>query len=452
MFGAIKIIIMGIFIGIGNTKPAFPYDYYYGVQINVNVADPALTRVGRPELHVTLPVQSLMRRCLINDSGEVVTYLHPTDSTKTDTGATADLTGTTGQVMVEIPKHYRKFEFDGTTITALISLYNLPGFHEVPKMYRSAYEATIDRTASATPKLASVVNKTANFRGGNNNAEWDSTYRSLLGLPATATSLTNFRKYARNRGEAGLNGCGWNCDLYAAQLATYWLYVIEYANLNCQAAYNAEPTSEGYKQGGLGNGVTTLNSTKWNAYNSYYPIIPCGTTNSLGNRTGVIEFTMPDEYDTGVVTKVSVPSYRGIENPFGHLLSWTDGCKCEIQSEADGAKSKFYVCDAPAKFQDSSYNDYDLRGELPRKEGYVKRLMVGEHGENMPTEVGGSSTTYFADYFYTNIPTSGADMRGVLFGGHANSSANAGLACAYATTAASATTALFGSRLCFIPE
>jgi len=70
---------MGIFIGIGNTKPAFPYDYYYGVQIDVNVADTALTRVGRPELHVTLPVQSLMRRCLINDSGEVVTYLHPTD-------------------------------------------------------------------------------------------------------------------------------------------------------------------------------------------------------------------------------------------------------------------------------------------------------------------------------------------------------------------------------------
>ena len=212
---------MGIFIGIGNTKPAFPYDYYYGVQINVNVADTALTRVGRPELHVTLPVQSLMRRCLINDSGEVVTYLHPTDSTKTDTGATADLTGTTGQVMVEIPKHYRKFEFDGTIITALISLYNLPGFHEVPKMYISAYEATIDRTTSSTPKLASVVNKTANFRGGNNNSAWDGTYRSLLGLPATQTSLTNFRKYARNRGEAGLNGCGWNCNLYAAQVAMY---------------------------------------------------------------------------------------------------------------------------------------------------------------------------------------------------------------------------------------
>ena len=46
---------------------------------------------------------------------------------------------------------------------------DLPGFIEVPKMYRSAYEATIDRTLSATTKLASVVNTTAAFRGGNNN-------------------------------------------------------------------------------------------------------------------------------------------------------------------------------------------------------------------------------------------------------------------------------------------
>lgn len=442
---------MGILIGIGNTKPTFPYDYYYGVQININVADPALVRVGRPELHVTLPVQSLMRRCLLDDSGNVITYLHATDSTKTDTGATADLSGANGMVMVEIPKHYRKFEFDGTTITALISLYPLPGFHEVPKMYRSAYEATIDRTVTATPKLASVVNTTAAFRGGNNNTAWDGTYRSLLGLPATQTSLTNFRKYARNRGAAGLNGCGWNCDLYAAQLATYWLYVIEYANLNCQKDYNAEPTSEGYKQGGLGAGVTTLNGTKWNTYNSYYPFIPCGITNSLGNRTGVVEFTMPDEYDTGVVTKVNVPSYRGIENPFGHIWSWTDGCKCEIQSDADGALSKFYVCNDPAKFQDTSYTDYEQRGELPRKEGYVKRMMIGEHGENMPIEVGGSSTTYFCDYFYTNIPASGSAMRGVLFGGCAYFGANAGLSYADAHHTATGTTAYIGSRLCFIP-
>lgn len=442
---------MGLIIAAGNTKPAFPYDYYYGVKINVNVADTKLERVGRPELHVSLPVQSLMRRCLLNDAGKVVTYLHATNSTKTDTGAAADLTGASGMVMVEIPKHYRKFEFDGTTFTCLISQYQLPGFIEVPKMYRSAYEATIDRTLSATPKLASVVNTTAAFRGGNNNTAWDGTYRTLLGRPATATSLTNFRKYARNRGAVGLNGAGWNCDLYAAQNATYWLYVVEYANLNCQLDFNAQPTSEGYKQSGLSAGVTTLNSTKWNTFNSYYPFVPCGTTNSLGNASGVVEFTMPDEYDTGVVVKVKVPSYRGIENPFGHIWSWTDGCKCAIESDADGGVSSFYTCDNPANYQDTNYDNYVKRGELPRKEGYVKRMMIGEYGENMPTEVGAGSTTYFADYFYTNIPASGVAQRGVLFGGSANYGAAAGLSFANALNAATYTYAYIGSRLCFIP-
>lgn len=438
---------MGLIIAAGNTKPAFPYDYYYGVRIKTTVAATTLERIGRPEFHTSLPVQSKMRRCVLKDDGTVAYYLHATDSTKRDTGAAADLTGADGQVMVEIPKHYRKFEFDGTDLVALISEYPLPGFHEVPKMYRSAYEATVDRTVTATPKLASVVNTTAAFRGGNNNASYDGTYRSFLGLPATSISLTNFRNYAHNRGTAGLNGKGWNCDLYAAQKATYWLYVIEYANLNCQAAYNPEPDANGYKQGGLGPGVTEISDANWNTYNGYYPFVPCGTTNSLGNTSGVVDYSIDN--GEGITHTAHVISYRGIENPFGHIWSWTDGCKCEIQS--DGGLSKFYVCDDPAQFQDSSYNGYDYRGDLPRKEGYVKTIMAGEFGENMPVEVGGGSTTYFSDYFYTNIPTSGTAMRGVLFGSSANFGASAGLSCALTLYAASTTYTNFGSRLCFIP-
>lgn len=441
---------MGLIIGVGNTKPTFPYDYYYGVKINTNVADTTLERVGRAELHASLPVQSQMRRCLLNDNGEVVTYLHTTDSTKTDTGATADLTGASGMVMVEIPEHYRKFEFDGDNILALISAFPLPGFHKVRKVYRSAYEATVDRTTS-TIKLASVVNTTAAFRGGNNTAGWDDTYRSLLGRPATSISLTNFRSYARNRGAAGLNDKGWNCDLYEAQLNTYWLFVIEYAQLNCQTAFTAQLTEEGYRQGGLGDGVTTLQDGKWNSFNNHNPFIPCGITNSLGNATGVVDYEMPEEY--GAALTVHVPSYRGIENPFGHVWSWTDGILVAVQSEADGAKSLFYRAadDNPANFNSSNYDGYVQRGELPRSNGYVKEILCGEYGDNMPQAIGGSSTTYFADNFYTNVPASGVALRGVSFGGAAAYGAYAGLACAAAFLAPSSTSTYFGSRLCFIP-
>ena len=85
------------------------------------------------------------------------------------------------------------------------------------------------------------------YRGGNNNAAWDGTYRSLLGLPATQISLTDFRAYARKRGAAGLNGCGWNCYTYEVQRTIYWLFVIEYATRNSQAEFNAQPDANGYK-------------------------------------------------------------------------------------------------------------------------------------------------------------------------------------------------------------
>lgn len=423
----------------------------YGIEFDVTISSPTCTRIGNAILHKTLPIHNAMRRCLLDDNGNITTYLDANDSNKTADGENADLTGANGMVMVEIPKHYRKFIREGNKQQVFISQFPLAGYHEVPKMYRSAYEATVDRTVSGTPKLASVVNTSAEFRGGNNTSDWDGTYRSLLGMPATSISLSNFRKYARNRGSAGRKDAGWNCDLYEAQLATYWLYVIEYANRNCQAEYNAELTSEGYRQGGLSAGVTTIDVTKWNTYNNYNPFIPCGTTNILGNNTGVVTFVMPNEYDINNNVTISVPSYRGIENPFGHIWSWTDGCKCQVQSDTDGAKSLFYTCYDPALFQDSSYTNYNKRGEVSRKEGYVKTLIIGEYGDNMPVETGGSSTTYYTDYLYSNIPDSGEEMRGICFGGFAVYGQVVGLSFVSTQYTTSYQYMNIGTRLCFLP-
>lgn len=435
---------MGLIIGVGGTKPTFPYDYYYGIEWNATVSNPKPTRIGKMELHKELPLQSLMRRCILKDNGTVNYYLHANDSTKRDNGAAANLTGADGQYMVELPDMYVRFETDGDISRHLQSTEPLPGFRLWRKDYVSAVEATVQRS---TTTLCSVVNKDADYRGGNNDASRDGTYKTQLGMPATQISLTNFRAYARKRGSTE-----WNCNLYQTHRKLWWLFAVEYANFNSQDAFNAELDENGYHQGGLSSGVTTLNGTKWNTFNNYYPFVPCGTTNSLGNHSGVVEFTMPDEYDPGVPTKVNVPSYRGVENPFGHIWKWTDGCKCLIQSETDGGLSEFYVCDDPAAFTSSGVVNYDLRGNLPRKEGYVKKLILGEHGEIMPLEVGGGSTTYFCDYFYTNIPSSGVSERGVLFGGYASNGSSAGFVAAYTYHAAASTSAVIGSRLCFYPQ
>lgn len=426
---------------LASLLPYLEDDCSYGVEFDITVSSPTCTRIGNTDLHKSLPVHSRMKGCLLDNDGNVVEYLNPTDWT----GNVLD--GTRGQVMVEIPAHFRKFETDGNKRRVRISELPLAGYHQVPKCYVSAYEATVERS---TLTLASVKNTGADYRGGNNNAEWDGTYRSLLGMPATSISRTNFRNYARKRKATTTE---WNCMTYDIQKTLYWLFAVEYATLNSQAAYNPQLTAEGFRQGGLGAGVTTLNGTLWSTFNGYYPVIPCGTTDSLGNGTGEVLYTMPTEYDSSNEITVQVPRYRGVENPFGHLWQWTDGINVRISpTEANGGDglSKVYVCSDPSKFKDNGYDGYSHVGNEARAEGYVKQVIFGEYGEIMPQVVGGGSTTYHCDYHYTNIPTA-ETLRGVLFGGAAHNGAIAGFAYADSTSAPSRTRAYFGSRLCFLP-
>ena len=425
---------MGLLIGVGNTKPTFPYDYYYGIEWDITVSNKP-TRVGKMELHKELPLQNMMRNCILDDNGKVVYYLNANDSTKRDTGAAADLTGKDGMMETELPDMYVRFEMDGNKCRHLQSTQPLPGFHLWRKGYVSSVEATVQRS---TNKLASVCSTDVDYRGGNNDASRDGTYKTMLGMPATAISLNDFRAKARNRGSVE-----WNANLYRMHKMLWWLFVVEYCT------FNSELDENGFHQGGLGAGVTTM--PDWGGFNGYYPVVPCGTTNSLGNHTGVVDYALKNQ-DESVRITFAVPRYRGVENPFGHLWKWTDGIKIIIQSEAAGGLSKMYICDDPSKFTNSGVGNYEYRGDIARKEGYVKQLILGEDGDIMPLAVGAGSTTYFCDYFYTNIPASGESERGVLFGGSAYDGAFAGFVFASTVNAPTNAHALFGSRLCFDPQ
>lgn len=425
---------------LGTLLPYLEEECSYGIQFDTAVSSPTCTRVGNVALHKSLPIQSRMKGCLLDDNGKVVEYLDPRDWT----GQVRD--GSRGQVMVEIPMHYRKFETNGTKRVVRLSEHPLPGYHQVPQMYVSAYEATLERS---TGKLCSVVNEGADYRGGGNNANYDGTYRSFLGRPVTAISRTAFRAAARKRNTGNTS---WNCYLYQVHKTLFWLFTVEYATLNSQAAYNAELTSEGFRQGGLGDGVTTISWSDWETFNGYYPFVPCGHTDPLGNQTGFVTYTAYNE-DGSELKTFNVPRYRGVENPFGHLWKWTDGINIRISpTEENGGDnlSKIFVCEDTSKLNDTNYNGYKHVGNEARSGGYVKEIVFGEEGEIMPSVVGGGSTTYFCDYHYTNIPTSEA-LRGVLFGGFADGGASAGLACAGSLNAPSNSDANFGSRLCFIP-
>ena len=425
---------------LGTLLPYLEEECSYGVQFDTTIASPTCERVGNLALHKSQPIQSRMKGCLLDDNGQVVEYLDPRDWT----GQVRD--GSRGQVMVEIPMHYRKFETNGTKRVVRLSEHPLPGYHQVPQMYVSAYEASIERS---TGKLCSVVNEATDYRGGNNNANYDGTYRSFLGRPVTSISRTAFRTAARKRKSGSSE---WNCYLYQVHKALFWLFTVEYATLNSQAAFNAELTSEGYRQGGLGAGVSDWSGSDWSNFNGYYPFVPCGHTDTLGNTTGVVAYTAYNADGSELKTS-NVPRYRGVENPFGHIWKWTDGINVRISpTEANGGDnlSKVFVCEDPSKLNDTNYNGYKHVGNEARTEGFVKEIIFGEEGEIMPSLVGGGSTQFFCDYHYTNIPTT-ETLRGVLFGGNADHGAYDGLAVANSAGAPSYSSTYIGSRLCFIP-
>lgn len=424
------------------------YMYAYGISFDTNVSSPSCLRVGRNDLHMECPIQNSMRGCLLNDRGEVVKYL------STDSWLGEPLDGEGGQVMVELPRTFVLFETVGTKNYVWLSEYPIEGFREIPVRYVSAYEASLDRT---TLKLCSIKNTDTRYRGGNNNASYDDTDHSLLGRPATSISRTNFRAYARKRNDGATNE--WNMYTMDIHEQLYWFFVVEYATLNSQAAFNAALTSEGFKQGGLGDGVTNYDYDKWNTWCARNPFVPCGYTDEFGNGTGVKLFTTPDGY--GVAGhKCYVPRYHGIENPFGHLWKWCDGVNIMISADVanggNGRSMAYMQRDANLITADIDNNcdGMEYVGDECRTQNYVRRLCFGDTGSIIPSEVGNgaSSNAFFCDYHYTNIPASGTNLRGVLLGGLAYNGSSSGFAFVNSYDAPSTTYADVGSRLCFIPE
>lgn len=416
--------------------------YSYGVSWQTGSLNATLARIGNLDLHRTLPIQNKMRGCTLADDGTVNHYFKDDWSANED-GTPIKKDGSDGMVMIEIPEFYVKCQSKNGIDSMSISEYALDGYTLVKKQYVSAYEATIDRTNTSTLKLASVVNTTANFRGGNNDATKDEAENTQLGMPVTTTSRANFRKYARNRA----TGTKWNMLDFFATNTIWLLYSIEYANWNSQLAFNENLSNDGFKRGGLGSGVTNVTGSDWNTFNGYYPIIPCGTSDALGNKTGEVEYTLPSTFKPDNVVKVKVPRYRGIENPFGHIWKNVDGVIFDIKTDADGGTSTIYLAKTEADYGDTVTEGFSELGQLPRKGGAISNTYLGTF---IPSEAtGASSTTGRCDNFETNIASS--SLRTLFYGGTANSGASAGLGSCGSYAAVGSAYAYCGSRLVYRP-
>lgn len=410
--------------------------YAYGVEWDTASSSPDGVRVGNMQLHRELPVQSKMRRCLLDRDGGVKEYL---DNELSWGGSYLDYA-----VMTEIPEHWYKLYFNGTKFRMMLSEIPLPGYKHVDKFYISTYEARMYRTdnllcsAAGASKLSDP--NSINFRGGDNTAEWDDTYRSLLGCPVTNLTRDQFRQAARKRGS------GWEMYTYGAHKTLFWLFAVEYATLNSQKLFNAQKDANGFTQGGLGEGPTQM--TDWTNFNNTNPLIPCGYTNEFGNGSGEKAYVVKNA-SGGTHATLMANRYRGIENPFGHLWKCIDGANIQVTT-GDAGLSVLWTTDDPSNFSDTSYTGYDKKGNICRTNGYAKKTLLGEDGDIVTTKVGGSSSTYWCDYYYTY--TSINRMLMVRVGGDADRILDAGFTCVAANLAPSDVSRNSSSRLCFFPK
>lgn len=408
--------------------------YAYGVEWDTASSSPDGVRVGNMQLHRELPIQSKMRMCEVDRLGAV-----------TAASVSGMVQRLDGSIMTEIPEHWYKLYTNGTKFRMMLSEIPLPGYNHIDKFYISTYEACISRSEgklwSENLYAYSDGNSSLNnLRGGDNTSDWDGTYRSLLGRPVTNLTRDQFRQAARKRGS------GWEMYTYNAHKTLFWLFAVEYATLDSQKPFNAQKDANGFAQGGLGPGATQM--TDWTNFNNANPLIPCGYTNEFGNGSGEKAYVVKNA-SGGTHATLMANRYRGIENPFGHIWKYTDGANIQVTT-GDSGLSILFTTDDPSNFSDTSYTGYDKKGNICRTNGYAKKMLLGEDGDIVATEVGGSSSTYWCDYYYTY--TSANRIQVLLIGGSADIGQNSGLAYINTHDASSAAAKYFGSRLCFFPE
>ena len=378
--------------------------------------------------------------------------LDPKDSHKYLDGTPAALDGTDGQCMWCWEGFYANIWHEGSRLIKAVT-FDGPVGNDISIWIPAGGiswlgAGVMDRTEQ---KLCSLISDDERYRGGGGTAldatkftkapSAESPQISMLGMPATNISTTGFGTYARKRGE------GWEANWFVARFVVEFLFEIIMGTENSQEAFNANKDANGLYQGGFGTGVTDM--PNWGNYNGSYPVIPTSVGLEAGDGVCLVPYNLPQTngVDGDTYKTFNVPVFFGLVHAgFGHLWQWTRGLIMDA-----GDKSLVYV--TPSMYADYDPNtvaDKILVAECPQKEGYIKRKSY-QGLCCMPTEVGGTQTTRFGDYFGTSAATSNG-LRVRAAGGSAPSGTLAGASCTHALSTATAAGADYSAPLCYFEE
>ena len=330
-------------------------------------------------LHSVTAVHRNMKRCVLNADGTVNYYLKDTDSTKKADGTTANIDGSDGNVMVEIPKFWLRQTKVGNETTWEISDTSKTGYSvhpafikngvEVSHRYIGAYSACYLDATDSTYKSGLYLEDLSSYLDLSNDK-----LSSVSGVyPIVGVTRAQCRSLAEN------NGSGWRvCDFYLMS-AVQLLYLVEYGTFNTQSV--------------LGNGNTSDSWDERDASTNQAdsPTSIAGLSNSLGNGSTNVT--------TGASTVTDPPtafmSYRGIENWYGNVGQFIDG----INIGVGGSYNTVYVSNTDTHFADSTATNYTSLGSCASSSGYAKDIL-NVNGVFIPVNVvGASSSTFLCDEF-----------------------------------------------------
>lgn len=297
------------------TKTSDPYGFVTK-DVTTEPVPAVGTGVGRSPFDNYAPWNG-MKECNLSPNGLV-------DAWKGDSGFSRSNT----QTMVFIPEFYVAQKRSGTKQYFYVSDRLKTGFTKHPGSgkYVGRYHAANDYCRSMTGSSPWVNCTRAGFREGVKN------------IGSSKFHLYDFATYC----------------------AIIWLYVVEFADWNCQ-----ERIGKGY-----------ADSSNNSAVNS-------GNTDRMTYHTGRAD---------GIDGKTSV-QYRWIENLWGNIHQWVDGFN------TNGTEA--YYCLDPSEYTDDVTTNYTKIGTLPAS-GWIRNLTVTDNGLLIPNTIGGSETTYITDYINSN--------------------------------------------------
>jgi len=358
------------------------------------------------------------------------------------------------------------FAFDGS---------NGDVFTHVPKTYWSIYQDNdYDYVLLADYPRAGFMEVDGFFVGRYNGAVVDDVLHTYSGLvPTTGKTRAQFRTLANALGNS-FSQLDWR------YLVLQMLYLVEYANYNSQSALGNGIQSRKYLKTLIAESNT--NRVVIGSASGYYvgQIIRIGTSDGGTQVADARKITAIEAYDDGTVTgsaltfdgaavNIAIDNfvctmaqetgqcdtlgmksgclnndgyhsmiYRGVENLFANIWQFVDGINIKDHVA--------YICKDHSQYADDTFADpyKALAYTNADANGYAKTLGldVDEPFFRFPTEVGGSTSTYMADYYYQNTGNRVAFVGGTFYYG-----ASVGLWCWYFSNTSSNAAWSIGCRV-----